>query len=241
MEVIQLTGLTKTYAVGGNKIHALSCIDLQIKENELVAIIGASGSGKSTMLNILGCLDSPTSGSYYLNNKAVHNLEDEDKARIRNSDIGFIFQNFNLLPRYTAIENVMLPLEYAGIDKNIQKQMAEDVLEMVDLKQRMFHKPNELSGGQRQRVAIARALVNKPSIILADEPTGNLDSKSAKSIMLLLREIHKQGNTVIIVTHDNDIAQKCERVIRVSDGKIVEDYLTASKKSFSETTQPAIV
>lgn len=225
MNIISLSKLSKTYIVGENKIDALACVDLSIKKNELIAIIGSSGSGKSTMLNILGCLDSPTQGEYFLNNKIVHGISDEEKAEIRNTEIGFIFQNFNLLPRYSALENVMLPLEYSGIDKEKQIEMAKEAMAMVDLLDRMDHKPNELSGGQRQRVAIARALVNKPSIILADEPTGNLDSKSAKSIIELLHKVHKSGNTVLIVTHDNEIAKTTDRVISLKDGEIVEDYL----------------
>lgn len=240
MNVIKLEKLTKTYTIGDSSIHALSAVNLRIEENDLLAIIGASGSGKSTLLNIIGCLDSPTSGYYFLNNKAVHDLNDEHKAKIRNSDIGFVFQNFNLLPRYSAIDNVMLPLEYAGIPKETQRRMAKEVLELVGLEDRMHHKPNELSGGQRQRVAIARALVNKPSIILADEPTGNLDTKSAKSIMELLLEINKKGNTVVIVTHDNGIAKLCKRVIKVSDGKIIEDYLTPPQKKSREAEQAAL-
>lgn len=241
MDIIKIETLTKTYTIGDNSINALSAVNLRIEENELLAIIGASGSGKSTLLNIIGCLDSPTSGYYFLNNKAVHDLNDEDKAKIRNSDIGFVFQNFNLLSRYSAIDNVMLPLEYAGTPKETQRIMAEEVLGLVGLENRMHHKPNELSGGQRQRVAIARALVNNPSIILADEPTGNLDTKSAESIMELLLEINQKGNTVVIVTHDSGIAQQCKRVIKVSDGRIIEDYSAPSQMETDKAEQTALL
>lgn len=221
--VITFSDLSRIYTVGSSSIAALSNINLQIKRNEMLAIVGQSGSGKSTMLNILGCLDTPSSGEYILNNIKVENLTDVQKAIVRNEEIGFIFQNFNLLPRYSAIENVMLPLQYAGVEKRLQREMAEEALLNVDLAERMLHKPNELSGGQRQRVAIARALVNKPSILLADEPTGNLDSKSAESIMALLHKIHSQGNTVLIVTHDNEIAHSTQRIITLKDGQITDD------------------
>lgn len=223
MNILSFSKLSKTYSIGANEVHALASIDLAVKQNEMMAIIGPSGSGKSTMLNILGCLDSPSKGEYFLNGNAVHGLTDKEKAEIRNQEIGFIFQNFNLLPRYTAIENVMLPLGYSGIEKHLQKQMATDALAQVGLSDRMQHRPNELSGGQRQRVAIARALVNSPSIILADEPTGNLDSHSAESIMELLHDIHQKGNTVLIVTHDNAIAESAQRVVALKDGEIVSD------------------
>lgn len=225
MNIIEFSKLSKKYTIGGNTIFALNNIELTIQKKQLVSIIGASGSGKSTMLNILGCLDSPTSGEYFLNNSAIHSLSDVDKAVIRNKEIGFVFQNFNLLPRYSAIENIMLPLEYAGIDKKTQRHMAEEAICKVNLQDRMLHRPNEMSGGQRQRIAIARALVNNPTMILADEPTGNLDSKSAASIIDLMHEIHAAGNTVIIVTHDNAIAGEAQRVIALKDGQIVKDYL----------------
>jgi putative ABC transport system ATP-binding protein len=205
---------------------------LNIERNEYVAIMGPSGSGKSTLMNLIGCLDTPTSGSYNLNGTDVSKMEDNMLAEIRNKEIGFIFQTFNLLPRYTALENVTLPLIYAGFPRHEREQMAIETLEQVGLGDRMTHKPNELSGGQRQRVAIARALVNKPSIILADEPTGNLDSKTSIDIMLLLDEIHKQGNTVIVVTHEEDIARHAARIIKLIDGEIATDIQNERYKKF---------
>jgi len=201
-------------------VHALDGLDLTIKTNEYVALMGPSGSGKSTLMNVLGCLDSPTSGMYHLNGENVANLGEDALAEIRNREIGFVFQTFNLLPRYSALENVALPLIYAGLSKRERLQRAEDVLEMVGLKDRMVHKPNELSGGQRQRVAVARALVNRPSIILADEPTGNLDTSTSMEIMALFAEIQEAGNTVILVTHEEDIAACANRIVRLRDGKV---------------------
>ena len=223
--LISLNNITKFYKVGTEVIKALKTISLSIRKNEYVAIMGASGSGKSTLMNILGCLDTPTSGEYILNNKKVSSMSDNELAEIRNKEIGFVFQSFNLLPRSTTLENVMLPLIYAGIKKEKRINMAMDVLNNVGLKDRVKHKPNELSGGQKQRVAIARALVNNPSIILADEPTGNLDSKISIEIMSLLNQIHKAGNTVILVTHEEDIAKFAHRIIRLKDGEIESDSI----------------
>jgi len=201
-------------------VHALDGLDLKIETNEYVALMGPSGSGKSTLMNVLGCLDSPSSGQYHLNGQNVAQLGEDALAEIRNREIGFVFQTFNLLPRYSALENVALPLIYAGLSKRERLERAEDVLEMVGLKDRMVHKPNELSGGQRQRVAVARALVNRPSIILADEPTGNLDTSTSMEIMALFAEIQEAGNTVILVTHEEDIAACANRIVRLRDGKV---------------------
>ena len=214
-EVIRLDNIVKNYKIGTILVEALREVSLVIRKNEFVALMGPSGSGKSTLMNILGCLDTPTSGSYLLNGEDVSKMDDNALAEIRNRQIGFVFQTFNLLPRSTALENVMLPLIYAGIGKVKRMELAKQTLEEVKLGDRMAHKPNELSGGQRQRVAIARALVNHPAIILADEPTGNLDSKTSIEILGLLEEIHKMGNTVIIVTHEEDIAQHAHRIIRL--------------------------
>lgn len=222
-ELIRIEGLTKYYKIGEEIIKALNGVDLKIFSNEYVALMGPSGSGKSTIMNIIGCLDMPTSGKYYLNGPDVARLEDAQLAEIRNKEIGFVFQTFNLLPRYTALDNVALPLVYAGIPKEARIKRATEVLTQVGLKDRMFHKPNELSGGQRQRVAVARALVNKPSIILADEPTGNLDTKTSHEIMALFDEIHESGNTIIIVTHEEDIARMAHRIVRMRDGVIESD------------------
>ena len=221
--VIQLKDIIKNYYVGTVVVKALRGITVEILRNEYVAIMGPSGSGKSTMMNILGCLDTPTKGEYLLNGQDVSRMDDDQLAEIRNKEIGFVFQTFNLLPRYTALENVMLPLIYAGIPKHERIRRASEVLEQVGLGDRVEHRPNELSGGQRQRVAIARAMVNSPSIILADEPTGNLDSKTSLDIMRLLDEIHKKGNTVILVTHEEEIALHAERIIRLRDGMIESD------------------
>jgi len=222
-KVIEIHDIVKNYQVGSVIVRALRSLSVTIDRNEYVAIMGPSGSGKSTLMNLIGCLDTPTSGSYNLNNTDVSKMEDDMLAEIRNKEIGFVFQTFNLLPRYTALENVTLPLIYAGIPKIEREQLAVDTLTQVGLADRMTHKPNELSGGQRQRVAIARALVNKPSIILADEPTGNLDSKTSVDIMGLLDEIHKKGNTVIVVTHEEDIAKHAARIIRLIDGEVASD------------------
>jgi putative ABC transport system ATP-binding protein len=218
--------------VGSVIVRALRSLTLIIERNEYVAIMGPSGSGKSTLMNLIGCLDTPTSGTYNLNGTDVSKMEDNMLAEIRNKEIGFIFQTFNLLPRYTALENVTLPLIYAGIPRAEREQMAIETLEQVGLADRMTHKPNELSGGQRQRVAIARALVNKPSIILADEPTGNLDSKTSIDIMGLLDEIHKKGNTVIVVTHEEDIARHAARIIKLIDGEVSSDVQNEKYKKF---------
>ena len=221
--IIEVENLARHFRVGSELIKALKQIDLRIQQNEFVALMGQSGSGKSTLMNILGCLDTPTDGIYTLNNHKVSELIDNDLAEIRNKEIGFIFQTFNLLPRSTALENVMLPLVYAGISKEEREKRALIALDKVGLADRVNHRPNELSGGQRQRVAIARALVNNPSIILADEPTGNLDSATSIEIMALFQEIHKNGNTVIIVTHEEDIAQYTHRIIRLKDGEVESD------------------
>lgn len=222
-KIIEIKEINKTYKIGNQIVEALKTISLDIYENEYVALMGPSGSGKSTLMNILGCLDTPTSGQYILNQTDVSKLEDNELAEIRNKEIGFVFQTFNLLPRYSALENVSLPLIYAGIDKETRNERAKLALTQVSLTDRMSHKPNELSGGQKQRVAIARALINKPSIILADEPTGNLDSKTSEEIMALFEEIYKNGNTVILVTHEEDIAQHAKRIIRLRDGNIESD------------------
>lgn len=222
-DVIDLKDIVKNYMIGSVVVNALRSVSLAIKRNEYVAIMGPSGSGKSTLMNIIGCLDTPTSGQYLLNNKDASKMEDNQLAEIRNKEIGFVFQTFNLLPRYSALENVMLPLIYAGISKQERMERGKEVLESVGLSNRMTHKPNELSGGQRQRVAVARALINKPSIILADEPTGNLDSKTSVDIMNLFAEIHKKGNSVVLVTHEEDIARHAHRIIRLRDGHIESD------------------
>jgi putative ABC transport system ATP-binding protein len=224
-KVIEIQDIVKNYQVGSVIVRALRSISIDIKKNEYVAIMGPSGSGKSTLMNLIGCLDTPTSGHYILNGTDVSQMEDNMLAEIRNKEIGFIFQTFNLLPRYSALENVTLPLIYAGVPKVEREALAVSTLEQVGLSDRMTHKPNELSGGQRQRVAIARALINKPSIILADEPTGNLDSKTSIDIMGLLDDIHSKGNTVIVVTHEEDIAKHAARIIRLIDGMISQDYV----------------
>jgi putative ABC transport system ATP-binding protein len=230
-EVIKLTEIHRNFKVGTEIVRALRGIDLSINKNEFVALMGPSGSGKSTLMNLLGCLDTPTSGQYFLNGQDVSKLDDNNLAEIRNKEIGFVFQTFNLLPRSTALENVMLPLIYAGFNKVRRMERALEVLEDVQLTDRMKHRPNELSGGQRQRVAIARALVNNPSIILADEPTGNLDSKTSVEIMGLLEVIHKAGNTIIVVTHEEDIAQHTHRIIRLIDGKVASDEINKNPRT----------
>ncbi len=224
-KIIEIENLVKNYKVGTQIVRALRSVSITIHKGEYVAIMGASGSGKSTLMNIIGCLDTPTSGKYVLNNKDVSRLSDDNLAEIRNSEIGFVFQVFNLLPRNTALENVMLPLVYSGIKKAERKRLAEKTLLDVGLDDRMTHRPNELSGGQRQRVAIARALVNKPALLLADEPTGNLDSKISEEIMKLFAEIHRKGNTLLMVTHEEDIALHAHRVIRLKDGEVESDII----------------
>jgi len=221
--LINITGITRDFQLGSETVHVLKGIDLKIEKGEYVALMGPSGSGKSTLMNLLGCLDTPTSGQYILNGKNVSDMHDDELAEIRNKEIGFVFQTFNLLPRTTALDNVALPMIYAGHSKDERRTRATEVLKQVNLSDRMDHQPNQLSGGQRQRVAIARALVNKPSIILADEPTGNLDSKTSVEIMNLFGEIHNSGNTVILVTHEEDIAAYAKRVIRLRDGLIESD------------------
>ncbi len=222
-EIISLSHISRMYNVGSETIYALRDISLKIYKNEYVALMGPSGSGKSTLMNMLGCLDTPTTGEYILNGLSVAQMSDNELAEVRNKEIGFVFQTFNLLPRQSALENVMLPLVYGGMNKVERKEKAEYALEQVSLKDRMLHKPNELSGGQRQRVAIARALVNNPAIILADEPTGNLDSKTSYEIMGLFEAIHKNGNTIIVVTHEEDIAKYAHRIVRMKDGLVEND------------------
>ncbi len=223
--VIKLKNIKKIYQMGLEKVFALRDITTKINKNEYVALMGPSGSGKSTLMNIVGCLDTPTSGEYFLNGVNVSTMEDDELAHIRNKNIGFVFQTFNLLPRMSSLENVALPLVYSGYSKSKRVEMAESALEIVGLKERMAHNPNELSGGQRQRVAIARAIVNNPAIILADEPTGNLDTKTSLEIMEIFKNIHGAGNTVILVTHEPDIAKYAHRIIRLRDGLIETDKL----------------
>jgi putative ABC transport system ATP-binding protein len=232
--VIKIRKIVRNFKLGSETIKVLREIDLDIEKGEYVALMGPSGSGKSTLMNILGCLDTPTSGEYELNGQIVSKLDDNELADIRNKEIGFIFQTFNLLPRSTALDNVILPLIYAGKSKTERDTMARKALDQVGLSDRITHKPNELSGGQRQRVAIARALVNNPSILLADEPTGNLDSKTSVEIMGLLHDIHESGNTIIIVTHEEDIAQHAHRIIRLRDGVIEDDFRNTNIKVYQK-------
>ena len=224
--VIELTNIRRTYQMGGETIHALDGVDLEIRRNEYAAIMGPSGSGKSTLMNVIGCLDSPTGGDYSLNGQLVSKMGDAKLAQARNRDIGFVFQTFNLLARLTALANVEVPLIYAGIHRRERHERAREALDRVGLGDRMMHKPSEMSGGQRQRVAIARALVTRPSILLADEPTGNLDSATGVEIMQLFDELHDAGHTLVVVTHEQDIADHAARIIRLSDGKIIEDRPT---------------
>jgi putative ABC transport system ATP-binding protein len=228
--LIKITNIKRDFPLGNEIVYVLKGIDLDIKKGEYVALMGPSGSGKSTLMNILGCLDTPTSGTYILNGKHVSEMQDDELAGIRNKEIGFVFQTFNLMPRTTALDNVALPMVYAGFSKSERIERATEVLKQVGLDDRMDHKPNQLSGGQRQRVAVARALVNKPSIILADEPTGNLDSKTSVEIMNLFNEIHANGNTVILVTHEEDIAAYAHRIIRLRDGLIESDTINPNIK-----------
>jgi putative ABC transport system ATP-binding protein len=223
--IIQTEDLWKTYLMGTQQIHALRGVDLQVKKNEFVAIMGPSGSGKSTLMNLIGCLDTPTKGKYWINKQLVSELDDNELAAIRNREIGFVFQTFNLLPRSTALQNTELPLIYSGIPARERREMAKRALASVELTDRMTHKPNELSGGQRQRVAIARALVNEPSILLADEPTGNLDSKTGAEILALFDSLHQRGNTIILVTHERDVALHAQRIINLRDGEIEQEEI----------------
>ncbi|MGH9645320.1 MAG: ABC transporter ATP-binding protein [Bryobacteraceae bacterium] len=221
--IIRTWDLMKTYVMGDQTIHAVAGIDIEIRKGEYVAIMGPSGSGKSTLMNLIGCLDSPSAGLYYLNGNLVSDMDDDELARIRNKEIGFVFQTFNLLARATALHNVELPLIYAGVSSNQRAEMAKAALKEVDLQDRMLHKPSELSGGQRQRVAIARALVNHPSLLLADEPTGALDTATGNDIMALFAKLHTEGNTIVLVTHEHDIAMHAHRVIHIRDGKVERD------------------
>ncbi|MCB0531271.1 MAG: ABC transporter ATP-binding protein [Lewinellaceae bacterium] len=232
--LISIEHLNKTYIMGTEKVEALKDVSLTINQNEYVALMGPSGSGKSTLMNLLGCLDSPSSGMYWLNGIEVSTMDDGELAEVRNKQIGFVFQTFNLLPRLSALENVALPLVYAGYSKEERLEKARVTLESVGLGDRVMHKPNELSGGQRQRVAVARALVNDPAIILADEPTGNLDTKTSYEIMTLFEQIHQAGNTVILVTHEQDIAQHAHRIVRLRDGLVESDETNNDIRNFSD-------
>jgi putative ABC transport system ATP-binding protein len=237
MGLIELTAITKVYDMGAEKVHALNGVDLSVERGEYVAIMGSSGSGKSTLMNLLGCLDTPSTGSYILNGTAVQELDDTQLAAIRNKEIGFVFQTFNLLSRTDALHNVELPLVYAGLSRSERRERARRALERVGLGSRMTHQPNELSGGQRQRVAIARALVNDPSILLADEPTGNLDSATSEDIMRLFDELHQSGNTVVLVTHEPDIAEHAWRKVMLRDGKVIADQATARAQAVTAPAQ----
>jgi len=221
--IIRTKDLTKIYQMGEEKVHALNGIDLEIAKGDYVAIMGPSGSGKSTLMYLIGCLDTPSGGDYWLNNRQVRDLSDDELARVRNLEVGFVFQSFHLLPRYNALENVQLPLVYSNVPREERIQRAKEALAQVDLTERASHRPNELSGGQRQRVAVARALIGRPSILLADEPTGNLDSATGKDIMSLFAKLHQAGNTIILVTHDSEVAGHAKRIIRLRDGKIESD------------------
>ncbi len=221
--LIELNEITKVYQMGSQEVRALAGVSLHVQENEYVAIMGPSGSGKSTLMNIIGCLDTPSAGEYILNSQKVSEMTDNELAEIRNREIGFVFQTFNLLPRVNCLQNVELPLVYAGLKRSVRREQAADALRSVGLGDRMDHKPNELSGGQRQRVAVARALVNKPSILMADEPTGNLDTKTGDEIMHLFEHLYRQGNTLLVVTHEEDIAQHARRIVRLRDGLIESD------------------
>ncbi|MFN5181537.1 MAG: ABC transporter ATP-binding protein [Bacteroidota bacterium] len=234
--IIEISNIAKRYKIGSEEIFALRDVSLKIFKNEYVALMGPSGSGKSTLMNVLGCLDSPTSGEYVLNGISVAKMLDNQLAEVRNKEIGFVFQTFNLLPRSTALDNVMLPLIYAGMPKDKREIRGKEVLEQVGLGNRMTHKPNELSGGQRQRVAVARALVNNPAIILADEPTGNLDSKTSVEIMGLFEEIHRKGNTIILVTHEEDIALHAHRIVRLKDGLVESDKKNQNVITYAKRT-----
>ena len=234
--IIQLKNITKIYQVGEEKVHALDGVSIQIQKNEYVAIMGPSGSGKSTLMNIIGCLDTPTSGLYELNNANVSDMNDNQLAKVRNKEIGFVFQTFNLLARSDVLHNVELPLIYGGVGSMERKKLARAAIERVGLTDRIHHKPNELSGGQRQRVSVARALVTHPSILLADEPTGNLDTKTGDEIMLLFDILHKEGNTIILVTHEDDIALHAHRRIRLRDGKMEVDELIKNRKILTQPT-----
>ena len=233
MSLLELKNIGKRYQIGSVTVNALRSVDLRIEKGEYVALMGPSGSGKSTLMNIVGCLDTPSHGAYHLNGKEVSKMSDNELAEIRNKEIGFIFQTFNLIPRSNAMDNVALPLVYAGMKKTERLKRATEALVNVGLGDRLTHKPNELSGGQRQRVAVARALVNNPSIILADEPTGNLDSKTSEEIMVLFREIHANGNTIIVVTHEEDIARHAHRIVRIKDGSIESDQVNQSHERIS--------
>jgi len=228
--LIDVKDLVKVYPMGGEEVHALRAVSLGIERGEYVAIMGPSGSGKSTLMNLIGCLDTPTSGTYFLNNREVSKMDDNELAAIRNIEIGFVFQTFNLLARTTALQNVELPLIYAGVPRAERHRRAQKAIDLVGLTDRMHHRPNELSGGQRQRVAIARALVNEPSLLLADEPTGNLDSRTGEEIMALFHTLNEAGNTIVLITHEDDIARCARRVVHLRDGKIVQDHVQESRR-----------